>query len=130
VSLAALQAVLDEQGYRYAAVDEELVGVWGEAQLRFWVQHEPQPVLCIRAVSQRTLPVERLDEAYAFCDDWNHRTLWPTAYVHEVGDGQLRVIGDSFTALTQGASARQLAVMVEGAIGAGASLAEAVDGLP
>ncbi len=130
VSLAALQAVLDEQGYRYAAVDEELVGVWGEAQLRFWVQHEPQPVLCIRAVSQRTLPAERLDEAYAFCNDWNHRTLGPTAYVHEVGDGQVRVVGDSFSAMAHGASARQLKVIVEGAIGAGASMAEAVDDLP
>ena len=130
LSLAAVQAVLDEQGYRYAADDEELVGIWGEAQLRFWVQHDPRPVLCIRAVSERWLPAERLEEAYEFCNDWNHRSLWPTAYVHDGGDGELRLVGDSFTALGHGVSASQLTVIVEGAIGAGASLAEAIDALP
>ncbi|GHJ47326.1 hypothetical protein Cs7R123_46680 [Catellatospora sp. TT07R-123] len=131
LSVQAVTAVLDDRGDRYQ-VDEEgsVVGQWGEGVFTFDRAGERGEVLHVRVVVQRTLPADRLMEAYAFCNAWNHDRVLPKAYVHDTGEGELILAGDIVTDLEHGVAAPQLAVLMHAAIMTGVQFAEEATALP
>ncbi|MEH0973756.1 YbjN domain-containing protein [Micromonospora sp. CPCC 205546] len=130
LSLAMITAVLDRRGDRYA-VDERgaVTGRWGEALIQFRRVGERGEILQARSVASRRLPAERLVEAYAFCNAWNHDRLLPKAYVHE-GEGELLLAGHVATDLAHGVAPDQLRVLLDAAVETGVAYAEAVAALP
>ncbi|MEH1102491.1 YbjN domain-containing protein [Micromonospora sp. CPCC 205561] len=130
LSLAMITASLDRRGDRYAVdADGAVLGRWGEALVQFRRAGERGEILQARSVAGRRLPADRLAEAYAFCNAWNHDRLLPKAYVHEQG-GELVLAGDIATDLAHGVAPAQLAVLLDAAVDTGVAYAEAVAALP
>lgn len=131
LSLEAITAAISDRNDRYF-VDEggSVGGVWGRATISFDRMGERGEVLHVRIVAQRRLPVDRLMEAYAFCNAWNHDKLLPKAYVHDTGEGELILAGDVTTDLEHGVAAPQLAALLHAAIVTGVQFADEAAGLP
>ncbi|MDI1460937.1 YbjN domain-containing protein [Catellatospora sp. KI3] len=131
LSVQAVTAVLDDRGDRYR-VDEDgtVSGQWGDGMFTFDRAGERGEVLVVRVVAERTLPADRLMEAYAFCNAWNHDRVLPKAYVHDTGRGELLLAGETITDLEHGVAAPQLAVLLHGAIMTGVQFAAEAAELP
>ncbi|MEW2374716.1 YbjN domain-containing protein [Micromonospora sp. NPDC047812] len=130
LSLAMITAELDRRGDRYAVDDRGAVtGRWGEALIQFRRAGERGEILQARSVANRRLPADRLAEAYAFCNAWNHDRLLPKAYVHE-REGELLLAGHVATDLAHGVAPAQLTVLLDAAVQTGVAYAEAVAALP
>ncbi|MFY1598824.1 YbjN domain-containing protein [Micromonospora sp. WMMD737] len=130
LSLAMITAELDRRGDRYAVDDRGAVtGRWGEALIQFRRAGERGEILQARSVANRRLPADRLAEAYAFCNAWNHDRLLPKAYVHE-REGELLLAGHVATDLAHGVAPAQLTVLLDAAVDTGVAYAEAVAALP
>ncbi|MFG1778355.1 YbjN domain-containing protein [Micromonospora sp. NPDC049048] len=130
LSLAMITAVLDRRGDRYAVDDRGAVtGRWGEALIQFRQAGERGEILQARFVASRRLPTDRLVEAYAFCNAWNHDRLLPKAYVHE-GEGELLLAGQVATDLAHGVAPAQLTVLLDAAVQTAVAYADAVAALP
>ncbi|MBQ1073731.1 YbjN domain-containing protein [Micromonospora sp. C31] len=130
LSLAMVTAALDRRGDRYEVDDRGAVtGRWGEALIQFRRVGERGEILQARSVASRRLPADRLTEAYAFCNAWNHDRLLPKAYVHEQ-DGELVLAGHVATDLAHGVAPAQLAVLLDAAVQTGVAYADAVAALP
>ncbi|MDG4767102.1 YbjN domain-containing protein [Solwaraspora sp. WMMD406] len=131
LTLEGITAALNERGDRYFVDDDGVVGgKWGQAVIQFERLGEQREILHARVMAQRRLPVDRLTEAYQFCNAWNHDRLLPKVYVHDNGDGELILAGDVSTDLEHGVSGAQLAALVNATIATGASFGDAVAGLP
>ncbi|MFD0747748.1 YbjN domain-containing protein [Phytohabitans flavus] len=106
LTVQAITAALDDRGDRYY-VDEDgtIGGQWGKGMVTFDRMGEEGEILHVRVVAQRRLKADRLMEAYAFCNAWNHDKLLPKAYVHDTGEGELILAGDITTDLEHGAAA-------------------------
>ncbi|MEU9506570.1 YbjN domain-containing protein [Micromonospora sp. NPDC048170] len=130
LSLAMITAALDRRGDRYD-VDARgaVTGRWGEVLIQFRRAGERGEVLQARSVASRRLPADRLVEAYAFCNAWNHDRLLPKAYVHEQ-EGELVLAGHIATDLAHGVAPAQLAVLLDAAVDTGVAYADAVAALP
>jgi hypothetical protein len=127
----AITAILDDRGDRYYVDEDGTVGgKWGKGMLTFDQMGEQGEILHVRVVAERRLPAERLMEAYAFCNAWNHDKLLPKAYVHDTGEGELILAGDVTTDLEHGVAAPQLAVLLHAAIVTSAQFADEVTNLP
>ncbi|MEU7995075.1 YbjN domain-containing protein [Micromonospora sp. NPDC049060] len=130
LSLAMITAELDRRGDRYAVDDRGAVtGRWGEALIQFRRAGERGEILQARSVANRRLPADRLAEAYAFCNAWNHDRLLPKAYVHE-REGELLLAGHVATDLAHGVAPAQLTVLLDAAVDTSVAYAEAVAALP
>ncbi|MFV2111422.1 YbjN domain-containing protein [Micromonospora sp. LOL_025] len=130
LSLAMITAELDRRGDRYAVDDRGAVtGRWGEALIQFRRAGERGEILQARSVANRRLPADRLAEAYAFCNAWNHDRLLPKAYVHE-REGELLLAGHVATDLAHGVAPAQLTVLLDAAVETGVAYAQAVAALP
>ncbi|MCL7457223.1 YbjN domain-containing protein [Micromonospora echinofusca] len=130
LSVAMITAALDRRGDRYEVDDRGAVtGRWGEALIQFRRGGERGEVLQARSVASRRLPADRLTEAYAFCNAWNHDRLLPKAYVHEQ-DGELMLAGHVATDLAHGVAPAQLAVLLDAAVQTCVAYADAVAALP
>ncbi|MGC4766301.1 YbjN domain-containing protein [Micromonospora sp. DT46] len=130
LSLAMITAELDRRGDRYAVDDRGAVtGRWGEALIQFRRAGERGEILQARSVANRRLPADRLAEAYAFCNAWNHDRLLPKAYVHE-REGELLLAGHVATDLAHGVAPAQLTVLLDAAVDTAVAYAEAVAALP
>ncbi|MBV1855186.1 YbjN domain-containing protein [Catellatospora tritici] len=131
LTVQAITAILNDRGDRYVVNgDGSIGGQWGEGVFTFDRMGERGEVLLVRVVVQRTLPADRLMEAYAFCNAWNHDRVLPKAYVHDTGEGELILAGDITTDLEHGVAAPQLAVLLHAAIMSGAQFAEEAMELP
>ncbi|SCL21742.1 Putative sensory transduction regulator [Micromonospora rhizosphaerae] len=131
LSLPMITAALDRRGDGYAVEpDGTVVGRWGEAMIQFRRLGQRGEILHARVVATRRLPVDRLAEAYAFCNAWNHDRLLPKAYVHDPGDGALVLAGDVTTDLEHGVAPAQLVVLLTSTVTTGVAYAEAVAALP
>ncbi|MGK5521756.1 YbjN domain-containing protein [Micromonospora sp. URMC 107] len=130
LSVAMITAALDRRGDRYAVDDRGAVtGRWGEALIQFRRAGERGEILQARSVASRRLPADRLAEAYAFCNAWNHDRLLPKAYVHEE-EGELMLAGHVATDLAHGVAPAQLTVLLDAAVETAVAYAEAVAALP
>ncbi|GAA4702667.1 YbjN domain-containing protein [Phytohabitans rumicis] len=131
LNVQAITAILDDREDRYF-VDEDgsIGGQWGKGSFTFDRMGERGEILHVRVIAQRRLPADRLMEAYAFCNAWNHDKLLPKAYVHDTGEGELILAGDITTDLEYGVAAPQLAVLLHAAIVTGAQFADEVMQLP
>ncbi|MGW4499604.1 YbjN domain-containing protein [Micromonospora sp. NPDC004336] len=130
LSLEMITAALDRRGDHYAVdATGTVVGRWGEALIQFRQAGERGEILRARSVASRRLPADRLAEAYAFCNAWNHDRLLPKAYVHDLG-GELVLAGDVSTDLAHGVAPAQLTVLLDAAVDTGVAYAEAVAALP
>ncbi|MEU4778449.1 YbjN domain-containing protein [Micromonospora sp. NPDC023633] len=130
LSVAMITAALDRRGDRYAVDDRGAVtGRWGEALIQFRRAGERGEILQARSVASRRLPADRLVEAYAFCNAWNHDRLLPKAYVHEQ-EGELMLAGHVATDLAHGVAPAQLTVLLDAAVETAVAYAEAVAALP
>ncbi|MFG3713573.1 YbjN domain-containing protein [Micromonospora sp. NPDC047730] len=130
LSVEMITAALDRRGDHYAVdADGTVVGRWGEALIQFRRAGERGEILRARAVASRRLPADRLAEAYAFCNAWNHDRLLPKAYVHDLG-GELVLAGDVSTDLAHGVAPAQLTVLLDAAVDTGVAYADAVAALP
>lgn len=131
LTLEAITATLNDRGDKYYVDDDGTVGgTWGRAHITFDRMGEGNEILHVRVVAQRRLPAERLTEAYAFCNAWNHDKLLPKAYVHDTGEGELILAGDVSTDLEHGVAAGQLAVLIHAALMTGAQFADEAAQLP
>ncbi|MDG4823682.1 YbjN domain-containing protein [Asanoa sp. WMMD1127] len=131
LTLEALVEALDARGDHYAVDEDGLVGGrWPGAYIQFERLGERREILQVRVVAERRLPASRLIEAYEFCNAWNHDKLMPKAYVHDTGEGELLLAGEVTTDLEYGATAGQLATLVNAAIATGTTFAAAVADLP
>ncbi|RQW82941.1 hypothetical protein DKL51_32295 [Micromonospora globispora] len=131
LSLSLLTAALDRRGEQYAVEpDGTVVGRWGEAVIQFRRLGRQGEILHARVVATRRLPADRLAEAYAFCNAWNHDRLLPAAYVHDPGDGALVLAADVTTDLAYGVAPVQLDVLVTATVSTGVAYAEAVAAQP
>jgi hypothetical protein len=130
LALEAIAAILDERGDRYRVEDGRISGQWVNSVIHFERSGERDEILIGRVIADRTLPTERIAEAYEFCNAWNHDKLLPKAYVHDTGEGELLFIGEVATDLEYGVADQQLAVIIDVTIGAGVQLADAVAQLP
>ncbi|MCX4386026.1 YbjN domain-containing protein [Micromonospora peucetia] len=130
LSLAMITAVLDRRGDRYD-VDARgaVTGRWGGVLIQFRRGGERGEIFQARSVASRRLPADRLVEAYAFCNAWNHDRLLPKAYVHEQ-ENELMLAGHIATDLAHGVAPAQLAVLLDAAVDTGVAYAEAVAALP
>ncbi|MGK5673553.1 YbjN domain-containing protein [Micromonospora sp. URMC 106] len=130
LTLEMITAALDRRGDRYAVdAGGTVVGRWGEALIQFRRAGERGDILRARSVASRRLPADRLAEAYAFCNAWNHDRLLPKAYVHDLG-GELVLAGDVSTDLAHGVAPAQLTVLLDAAVDTGVAYADAVAALP
>lgn len=130
LSLSLLTAALDRRGEEYALEpDGTVVGRWGEAVIQFRRLGRQGEILHARVVATRRLPADRLAEAYAFCNAWNHDRLLPAAYVHDPGDGALVLAADVTTDLAYGVAPVQLDVLITATVSTGVAYAEAVSAL-
>jgi hypothetical protein len=130
LTLEMITAALDRRGDRYAVdAGGTVVGRWGEALIQFRRAGERGEILRARSVASRRLPADRLAEAYAFCNAWNHDRLLPKAYVHDLG-GELVLAGDVSTDLAHGVAPAQLTVLLDAAVDTGVAYADAVAALP
>lgn len=68
--------------------------------------------------------------AYAFCNSWNHDRLLPKAYVHELDDGELLLVGEYCVDLEYGASETQLSWLVDAVVWSAVMFGEAATNLP
>ncbi|WP_326554793.1 YbjN domain-containing protein [Micromonospora sp. NBC_01813] len=131
LTLEGITAALNERGDRYFVDESGVVGgKWGRAVIHFERLGEEHEILHVRMMADRRLPVDRLAEAYHFCNAWNHDRLLPKVYVHDTGNGELILAGDVSTDLEYGVSGAQIAVLVSAAIATGVSFADAVAELP
>ncbi|MGC1214783.1 MAG: YbjN domain-containing protein, partial [Micromonospora sp.] len=130
LNLSMVTAALDRRGDEYAVEpDGTVVGRWGDALIQFRLLGRHGEVLHGRVVATRRLPADRLAEAYAFCNAWNHDRLLPAAYVHDPGDGALVLAADVTTDLAYGVAPVQLDVLVASTVSTGVAYAEAVAAL-
>ncbi|BCB87736.1 hypothetical protein Psuf_050490 [Phytohabitans suffuscus] len=131
LSVQGITTALDDRGDRYYVDEDGTVGgQWGKGMLTFDRMGEQGEILHVRVVAQRRLPADRLMEAYAFCNAWNHDKLLPKAYVHDTGQGDLILAGDITTDLEHGVAAPQLGVLLHAAIVTSAQFADEVADLP
>ncbi|MEH0935135.1 YbjN domain-containing protein [Micromonospora sp. CPCC 205543] len=131
LTLAMITATLDRRGDVYAVDDDGVVvGRWDDAVIQFRRLGRRGEILHARVVAVRRLPVERLAEAYEFCNAWNHDRLLPKSYVHDLGEGELVLAGDISTDLEHGVAPTQLGVLVDATVATGVAYAEAVAALP
>lgn len=131
LTVQAITAALDDRGDRYYVDEDGTVGgQWGKGMVTFDCMGEQGEILHVRVVAQRRLPADRLMDAYAFCNAWNHDKLLPKAYVHDTGQGDLILAGDITTDLEHGVAAPQLGVLLHASIVTSAQFADEVAGLP
>lgn len=131
LSVPALTATLDARGDRYVlSGNGEVGGRWGPALIHFQLAGQRHEILHARVVTERRLPAGRRAFAYRFCNAWNHDKLLPAAYVHEVTDDGLVIVGEVTVDLEHGVSPGQLEVLVNTIVTAGMLLATAVENLP
>lgn len=131
LTVEAITAALNDRGDRYLVDEGGVVGGnWGRAMISFSRMGEHGEILHARVIAQRKLPADRLADAYAFCNAWNHDKLLPKAYVHDTGEGELLLVGDVSTDLEHGVGAGQLAVLLNAAIMTGAQFADEAAQLP
>ncbi|HEV7709286.1 MAG TPA: YbjN domain-containing protein [Asanoa sp.] len=131
LTLESIMEVLDERDDRYTVDDDGVVsGRWPGTYIQFERLGERLEILQVRVVAERTLPAARIAEAYEFCNAWNHDKLMPKAYVHDAGEGHLLLAGDVTTDLEHGATATQLAALINAAVATGTGFAAAVADLP
>ncbi|QSB16743.1 YbjN domain-containing protein [Natronosporangium hydrolyticum] len=127
----AITAVLDERGDSYRVeASGAVTGQWTSAFVQLERVGEDQTILHARVMASRTLTVDRLAEAYEFCNSWNRDTLLPKAYAHDTGDGTLILVGETNIDLAAGVSHRQLTLLVSAAIDVGGQFAAAAEQLP
>lgn len=131
LTLAAIVAVLDDRADHYVVDANGIVhGRWGDALIQFIRLGERGEILHVRTIAQRRLPVDRLTEAYEFCNSWNHDRLLPKAYVLRADPDGLVLAGEVTTDLEHGVAQSQLTVLVTAALSTGAAFAAAVAALP
>ncbi|WP_318783247.1 type III secretion system chaperone family protein [Plantactinospora soyae] len=131
LTTAAIVDVLRERADHYVVDPDGTVnGRWGDALIQFHRFGERREILHARVIAERRLSADRLAEAYEFCNAWNHDRLLPKAYVQDVGDGELILVGDVTTDLEHGVAAGQLGILVNATLATGAAFAAAVAALP
>ncbi|GIF67016.1 hypothetical protein Ais01nite_50510 [Asanoa ishikariensis] len=131
LTLESIIEVLDARGDHFTVDEDGMVGGrWPGAYIQFERLGERREILQVRVVAERRLPANRLVEAYAFCNAWNHDKLMPKVYVHDGGEGLLLLAGEVTTDLEHGATTGQLASLVNAAIATGTTFAAAVADLP
>ncbi|SDY51438.1 Putative sensory transduction regulator [Micromonospora pattaloongensis] len=131
LTVESIAAVLDARGDRYAVdADDVIRGRWADAYLHFDRLGERQEILHTRILAARQLPADRLADALEFCNAWNHDKVFPKAYVHDTGEGQLILAGDVTTDLEHGVTGAQLAVLIHATVATATAYAAAVAALP
>lgn len=131
LSIEGITAVLTGRGDRFVVDDDgSVAGRWGDTVIYFDRAGSAGELLHVRAIPERRFAGDRAAELYEFCNGWNHDRLLPKAYVHDLGGGQLLVVGEVTTDLERGVTTAQLTVMIQTAISASAALADALDRLP
>lgn len=122
-----IASVLTGHGYNFHTdSDGDLFGKWDDSLIYFFRVGANGEVFQVRTMTATTFSIENVPALHEFCNAWNHKRLWPKAYVHVDDDGSVRVCGEVVADLERGVTPQQLDQLISCGIATGCQMSEAV----